>query len=170
VNIKISGKMMRWRFMCSKDYIINVCKGACCKYECPHKLENGLCKLHGTKDKPIGCIASPFFIKKGTLIIRQRYTVMKCCTHNKTGEYAYRVFRLSLDTIFGLKEAERICKLLDAGLDNIYAEAKDDICDELEYLESLKTKEITPNFAKQKRIRNAISVDKWIKQTPISLK
>ncbi len=80
---------------------------------CPWKCDDGLCRLHGTRDKPLGCVASPFTINAGgTLIVRHRYSLMKCHGH---GLPAYVTFRASLDRIFGFPEANRICAALDMG-------------------------------------------------------
>jgi len=203
-KIKVSGKWMRRRFLCSKDYIINECHGSCCegsedltisllpdeeeyfkfkgyKVEksklypdqktglCPFKNENGLCELHNSEHKPFGCIVSPFYIKKNTLQIRNRYTLMKCHIKgrgSKKGEYAYKVFRPSLDLIFGKEEAERVCKLLDAGLENIKeAKISIEVYDKLNYLESLKTKGRVNNFLKRKieqRTKKDKFLNKWL--------
>ena len=81
--------------------------------KCPHLNESGLCDIHFTPDKPFGCIASPFTLNKAdTLVIRQRYSRMKC--HGE-GEYAYKAFRASLDLILGKEEAQRICDYYDQG-------------------------------------------------------
>jgi len=81
--------------------------------KCPHKAANGLCKVHNTDLKPFGCIASPFTLNKNsTLILRYRYSRLKC--HGQ-GKLAFKVFRPSLNLIFGNIEAVRICAILDAG-------------------------------------------------------
>lgn len=73
-----------------------------------------LCKLHGTDDKPFGCIASPFTLNKSdTLIVRNRYRMLPC--YKAAGaQPAYITHRKSLDEIFGRAEAERICRELTA--------------------------------------------------------
>ena len=80
---------------------------------CPFKTSEGFCELHGSGDKPFGCIASPFMLNSNdTLIIRNRYKMMNC--RLKDGRTpAYKVFRASLDQFFGKEEAERICNHLD---------------------------------------------------------
>lgn len=71
--------------------------------------------MHGSEDKPFGCIASPFTLnKQGTLIVRNRYRLLKCYGDEPT-EPAYRVFRQSLDMLFGNEEATRLCEHLDNG-------------------------------------------------------
>lgn len=95
-----------------KDGLLQPKKG--CK-KCPFKKEDNLCGLHFTEDKPFGCIASPFTLNKnGTLIVRNRYKMLKCYNDGKKLP-AYKVFRASLDLIFGKEEAERICNRLDEG-------------------------------------------------------
>lgn len=85
-----------------------------------------LCQLHGTPDKPFGCVASPFTLNKnGTLIIRNRYRLLRCYNdpggeHSERGVGAeplpaYVAFRSSLDLIFGPSESARICEHLNAG-------------------------------------------------------
>ena len=82
---------------------------------CPFKTADHLCGLHGTPDKPFGCIASPFTLNRNdTLIVRHRYTRLKC--YNDGARLpAYVAFRASLDLLFGPDEAQRICDHLDAG-------------------------------------------------------
>jgi len=47
--------------------------------KCPFKTEACLCELHHTPDKPFGCVASPFTLTRaGTLIVRNRYKLLKC--------------------------------------------------------------------------------------------
>lgn len=82
---------------------------------CPFKTEEHLCGLHNTTDKPFGCIASPFTLNENnTLIIRNRYTKLKCFRDGKQLP-AFRAFRASLDLIFGAGEAERVCAELEGG-------------------------------------------------------
>jgi hypothetical protein len=88
---------------------------------CPFKQSDNLCGIHFTPDKPFGCIASPFTLNSnGTLIVRNRYKSLKCY---KEGQMlpAYVAFRASLDLIFGINEAARICAHLDAGGGNVEA-------------------------------------------------
>jgi hypothetical protein len=75
---------------------------------CPFKRQ-GLCILHGTPDKPFGCIASPFTLNANdTLIIRNRYKLLPCYRGPGAKAPAYLVFRSSLDAIFGWDMAQRI--------------------------------------------------------------
>lgn len=108
-----------------KKYDVKIDKGLLqpnvgCK-RCPFKKEDNLCGIHYTPDKPFGCIASPFTLNKNnTLIVRNRYKLLKCFNDgNKIP--AYQAFRASLDLIFGLQEAERICNHLDQSDEDIIA-------------------------------------------------
>lgn len=93
-----------------------------CK-KCPFKTPADMCGLHGTGDKPFGCIVSPFTINSnGTLIVRNRYRVLRCFK-TETGKVpAYVAHRGSLDKIFGPVEAARICTHLAAGGGDIRAD------------------------------------------------
>jgi len=83
--------------------------------KCPFKQGDGLCGLHGTVDKPFGCIASPFTLNtKGTLIVRNRYRCLRCYKAEPCLP-AYKTFRASLNLLFGDAEAERIVAHLEAG-------------------------------------------------------
>lgn len=89
---------------------------------CPFQTKDELCGLHGRKEKPFGCQASPFTINKtGTLIIRNRYRMFKC--YKDGGKPAYQAFSQSLVAIFGPDEAERIKTHLDGGGGDITANA-----------------------------------------------
>ena len=62
---------------------------------------------------------SPFKLNNNnTLIIRNRYKLLPCYDSIK-GDYAYRVFKSSLDLIFGDDIANDIAKHLDAGGDDL---------------------------------------------------
>lgn len=105
-------------------------------HKCPHIQPDGLCKIHFTPDKPFGCIASPFTLTKGnTLIIRNRYSRMKCFGD---GEYSYKVFRASLDLIFGKEEAQRICDYYDRNDGDLIAYMPKANYEKIIYLDSLK--------------------------------
>lgn len=105
-------------------------------HKCPHISPDGLCRIHFTPDKPFGCIASPFTLNKAnTLIIRNRYSMMKC---HGDGDYAYRVFRASLDLIFGKEEAQRICDYYDHNDGDLTAYMTKENYDKIIYLDSLK--------------------------------
>jgi len=101
---------------------------------CPHKETNGFCSLHGTGYKPFGCIISPFTINnKSTLIIRYRYIFMKC---HGTGLPAYKVFRSSLDLLFGGDLSEFICSRIEHN--DIYVDMSKKNYNNLIYLDKLK--------------------------------
>ncbi|MCL1932352.1 MAG: hypothetical protein FWF53_00860 [Candidatus Azobacteroides sp.] len=171
IKVKVSGKWIRHKFMCSVDYIKNVCHGSCCTgsnrvlvsllpneadYQqskgfsvknnllqadfktgkCPHIDKAGFCALHGTSNKPFGCIASPFTLNSAnTLIIRNRYNMMKC---HGTGDYAFRVFRSSLNLIFGENEAQRICDYYESNDGDLEAWVPRENYNKLTFLDSIK--------------------------------
>jgi hypothetical protein len=104
--------------------------------QCPYKGEHGLCSIHGSEQKPFGCIASPFTLNKGnTLIVRDRYTKLKC--HGE-GQPAYHAFRGSLDLLFGADEAQRIVEHLDNGGGDIAANMPVQTYNKIKYLDKLK--------------------------------
>lgn len=108
---------------------------------CPFQKANGLCGVHGTKAKPFGCIASPFTLnRKGTLIIRQRYTVLPCHLGPGKKEPAYKVFRSSLALIFGEKETDRITQKLDSGSGDFSATISREIYNKLLSNDAVKRK------------------------------
>jgi hypothetical protein len=83
---------------------------------CPFKTAEGLCRLHGTPDKPLGCIVSPFTLNRnGTLVVRNRYKLLPCYRGNGPKEPAYRVFRSSLLAILDPERVAQIEQHLDAG-------------------------------------------------------
>lgn len=103
--------------------------------KCPHKETSGFCSIHGTQ-KPFGCIASPFTLNRaGTLIIRHRYSRLKC--HGE-GEAAYRTFRASLVLLFGPVKMAIITTHLDKGSDDFIVNMDDDIAEKVRYLDSVK--------------------------------
>lgn len=103
---------------------------------CPHQLSNGLCGVHGTDLKPFGCVASPFTLNKNDmLIVRHRYSLFKC--HGR-GKPAYITFRASLDLIFGIEEANRICEMLDHKSGDFWAKISEENYLKLKYLDNLK--------------------------------
>ena len=104
--------------------------------KCPHKLPTGLCSLHNTEFKPFGCIASPLTLNsKNTLIIRYRYSRLKCYG---TGDYAYNTFKESLILLFGLQETANIIYQIENYHNDIFANMDMDIYNKLKYLDSLK--------------------------------
>ncbi len=84
---------------------------------CPFKSDNGLCLLHGTGNKPLGCIASPFTLNKNnTLIIRNRYRLLRCYKGGSVP--AYLAFRTSLEALFP-DNVDTLVNKLDNGSDDI---------------------------------------------------
>jgi Fe-S-cluster containining protein len=91
---------------------------------CPFKKEH-LCTIH--TEKPFGCKASPFtFNKNDTLIIRNRYRLLKCY-NTPDAVPAYEAHRWSLEQIFGKENTEGIIDEIKAGNDDIYATIDPDI-------------------------------------------
>ena len=74
---------------------------------CPFQsAETHLCQLHNTKDKPKGCIVSPFTInKKNTLIVRNRYRLLPCFKAEGS-KPVYESHSQSLIEMFGEKNAQ----------------------------------------------------------------
>lgn len=108
---------------------------------CPFQKADGLCGVHGTKAQPFGCIASPFTLnKKGTLIIRQRYTVLPCHLGPGAKEPAYKVFRSSLVLIFGETETRRITAKLDSGSGDFTAQISRPVYNKLVSNDAVKRK------------------------------
>lgn len=104
--------------------------------QCPYKLLSGLCKLHNTEFKPFGCIASPFTLNnKNTLIIRYRYSRLKCFD---TGDYAYNIFKKSLILLFGLQETINIINQVKNNNGDIFANMDMHILNKIKYLDNLK--------------------------------
>jgi len=92
---------------------------------CPFKTDDGRCATH--EDKPFGCRASPFTLtKKGTLIIRNRYRLLRCysCDNSKP---AYSAHRWSLEQIFGAAMTDKIVEAAAQGVDDIEATMDDGI-------------------------------------------
>lgn len=95
---------------------------------CPFKTPDELCGLHGTPDKPFGCIASPFTLNSnGTMIVRNRYKALKCYRDGGEKHPAYRVFRASLDRILDADEEARLVAHLDAGGGDLSVSLGDDV-------------------------------------------
>lgn len=80
---------------------------------CTFKTDANLCALHGTGDKPFGCIASPFTLNRADcLIVRNRYRRL-ICFDAEPRLPAFVAFRASLDLIFGDDEAAAIVRMLE---------------------------------------------------------
>ena len=82
---------------------------------CPFQhADTHFCTIHDD-DEPFGCIASPFTITtKGTIIVRNRYRMLKCYKAPDAIE-VYRAHRRSLIHILGQDQATRLTDYLDAG-------------------------------------------------------
>jgi len=103
---------------------------------CPEKSNEGLCNLHRTDKKPFGCIVSPFTINRNnTLIIRYRYSRLKCFGK---GQPAYKVFKTSLDLLFGNEISNEIATKLDNNEENIMALISKEHYNNLIYLDGVK--------------------------------
>jgi len=75
--------------------------------KCPFKTLDNRCAINETK--PFGCKASPFILtSKDTLIVRNRYRMLRCFRVKEDKVPAYKAFRASLDMLFGEEEAQRI--------------------------------------------------------------
>lgn len=97
---------------------------------CPFHGDDGLCAIHLSGEKPLGCHTSPFQLTKNNkLRIKYRFTLLKCHKDWKTeGLEAYKAFPDGLRKLFGDAEAARITALLDAGVDKDFvAEMPDDV-------------------------------------------
>ena len=90
--------------------------------KCVFKNEQHLCSIHGTDYKPFGCIASPFTLnKKDTMIVRNRYRMLKCFKTEEGKIPAYKAHNGSLVRIFGEEETQRIVEKVEAGSDDFMA-------------------------------------------------
>ena len=104
-------------------------------HKCPYKTKYHLCEIH-RKDKLFGCVISPFTLNKSnTLIIRHRYSRLKC--HGQ-GQPAYKVFRKSLYYLFGELQCARIIRNMNKGVKEIYVDMDEEIYNKLFYLDALK--------------------------------
>jgi hypothetical protein len=75
-----------------------------------------LCTVH-TDDEPMGCAISPFTVNaNGTLIVRNRYRLLKCFRADGAIPVAH-AHRRSLDLIFGAAAATVIVNAVDRGSD-----------------------------------------------------
>jgi Fe-S-cluster containining protein len=106
---------------------------------CPFQRANGLCKIH--KRKPIGCAISPFNLTvNSVVIVRYRNLCMNC--HKNGTIYAYKVFRKSLEAMFGKKETRCICNHLDYGGNDIRVAMFGDIYEDLMLNRKIRAKKI----------------------------
>jgi len=85
---------------------------------CPFKNEYGLCVLHNTIYKPFGCIVSPFTLNKNnTLIVRNRYRLLKCYRININKTPVYIAHKFSLVKLFGESGYDEICNNMNFNRD-----------------------------------------------------
>lgn len=103
--------------------------------KCPFQQKDSLCFLHNLNLKPFGCIISPFTINKNnTLIIRHRYSKLKC--HGE-GQRSYIVFKPSLIKLFGNSGYQYILEKMKENKD-FYIDINDDILNKVKYLDNIK--------------------------------
>jgi Fe-S-cluster containining protein len=95
---------------------------------CPFQRRNGLCKIH--KRKPIGCAISPFNLTVNSIVIVRYRNLCMNCFKNGTIP-AYKVFRKSLEAMFGKKETRGICEDLDDGCGDVQAMMFGDVWEDL---------------------------------------
>ena len=89
--------------------------------KCPFKTSENLCAIHLAK--PFGCIASPFTLTKNdTLIIRNRYRMLRCYRIKKGKVPAYIVHRVSLNILLGKEETQRIIDYIKKNNQDLIAE------------------------------------------------
>lgn len=90
--------------------------------KCSFKTDENLCGLHGTGDKPFGCIASPFTLNShNTLIVRNRYRMLKC--HKAEGAIeVYKAHPESLKIVLGEDVAAVVTEHFDQGGGDIVVE------------------------------------------------
>ena len=127
------------------------------KGKCPYKAESGLCNVHGTPSKPLGCLVSPSTInKKGTLVVRHRYIMMKCYGQ---GEPAYKTFKSSLVALFGEEETSKIITAIEEGKEEVTAHIDDGLYDKLRYLDGIKVDEKKDDKAPEATADDADNAD-----------
>lgn len=84
-----------------------------CPFQSP---ETNLCTVH-TDDEPLGCAISPFTINPtNTLIVRNRYRLLKCYKAEGAIPIAH-AHRRSLELIFGAAATDVIVRAVDRGSD-----------------------------------------------------
>ena len=112
--------------------------------QCGFQTSDNLCGVH--ERKPFGCRVSPFTLnKKNTLIVRNRYRLLKC--YRDGDRPAYKAFKESLVELFGEQTTEHITSHLDAGGGDIMVEMNE------EKVAAIKAKNVasrpTPNTDKR---------------------
>lgn len=104
---------------------------------CPFQRQNGLCKTH--REKPIGCAISPFNLTANNIVIvRFRNLCMNC--HKNGTIPAYKVFRKSLELMFGKKETKRVCNHLDNNGSDIMVGMFGDVWEDLMFNRKIRSK------------------------------
>ena len=96
---------------------------------CPFQsVTTHMCDLHGSPDKPAGCIISPFTINKSdTLIVRNRYRLLPCFKADGAIP-VHRAHHQSLVTMFGETQAAYLSEIAsspDHRDDTIYLDMPD---------------------------------------------
>lgn len=123
--VKLEGdqiKLLRERGAKVIKGILQMVQRRCIFHGVDKDREDGLCRLHGTPDKPRNCIQSPFILtRKDTLIVRNRYRRL-ICFKAAPALPAYEAFRSALDLLFGQAEAQRIVDHLKAGGGDLVAQ------------------------------------------------
>ena len=106
--------------------------------KCSFKDDCDLCTLHGSPDKPFGCVVSPFTItKNNTLIVRNRYRMLKCFK-GPGAQPAYQAHRLSLVSLFGEEMTSDIIRRVEDGEDGFSVETKQGTIDKLKRNDAIK--------------------------------
>jgi hypothetical protein len=107
---------------------------------CPFQKEDGLCGLHGTRDKPYGCLIGPVLINDNdTLVVRNRAVKLRCYGGSVPG---YVSWRLALDTLLGKAQAERVVGEIKAGADMVQAEMDRERYDNAKRLDGFRRREL----------------------------
>ena len=98
-------------------------------HHCPFEDEDGLCKMHMSKNKPLSCVLSPFTLNdNGTLVIGYRYYNLKCYKVKEGKIPVYKAHRASLIAMFGEVETDRIIThVIEFPNADFYAEMKDKV-------------------------------------------
>ncbi len=105
---------------------------------CPAQTGANLCGLHGTDDKPFGCIASPFVLTaKDTLVVRNRYRLLKCYRDGRRLP-AYVAFSASLRLLFGETVTAALAAHLEASGGDTMAPMLDSAYRSLKTLEGVR--------------------------------
>ena len=94
--------------------------------KCPFKTSEDLCSIHTTK--PFGCIASPFTLNANdTLIVRNRYRMLRCYRAKEGKVPAYEAHRGSLNMLLGVEEASRIIDTIKITNQDLMSDVSEDV-------------------------------------------